>query len=433
VGSVASLAAVVALGYGMYGDDVPLRFLFIVIGALGLFLGIAMLSPLVVRPLAGILGTPLASTGMPGVLARENSRRNPQRTASTAAALMIGIAVVAAVSTLGSSIDKSLHVVLDRSVKAQVIVNYDQGTIDPAVEDRVRQDPDVVDAVPIRYNTFRLGGKKRTLAAMPAATLSHVFDLELKQGSLAAFAGGGVLLHEDVARSLGKRAGDTLRMGFPSGPRDEVVRGVFANNQVTNASYMIPVAEYEQVYTEQQDAVVFVTTRPGVAPAVVARRLAVALKTDYPQLEVLDQKAFADQQASQIRSILLVVSALLLLSIIIALLGIANTLALSVFERTREIGLLRAVGTSRRQTRRMIRYESIIIAVLGSGLGVAIGLAFGAAAVGALRDEGLTQLAFPVRTMVLVLVMSIFAGVLAAIFPARRAARLDVLQAIASE
>ncbi|HVT77190.1 MAG TPA: FtsX-like permease family protein, partial [Acidimicrobiales bacterium] len=432
IGVVASAVAVALLGYGMYGNDVALRFLWIVLGAFGVFLGIAMLSPLVVRPIAGLLGAPMARASMPGTLARENSRRNPQRTASTAAALMIGIAVVAAVATLGSSIDKSLHVVLDRTVKAQVIVNNNQGPIDPAVEQRVMTDRDVVDAVPLRYNEFKYAGKKRTLLAMPPDKVAKVFDLEVQQGSFADLAQGGVLLHKDIAKTLHKGVGDTLPMGFPGAVRNEVVRGIFGNNQVTNASYMVSLAEYQQVYTEQEDAVVFVLTKPGASPAVVAHRLDTELKPDYPQIDVLDQKGFADQQAGQIRGLLNVVSAMLLLSIIIALLGIANTLALSVFERTREIGLLRAIGTSRRQTRRMIRYESIIIAVLGAALGIVIGLAFGSAAVGALRDSGLTQLSFPVGTVIVVLLLSGFAGVGAAFFPARRAANLNVLDAIAA-
>jgi putative ABC transport system permease protein len=431
-GVVAAGLAIWMLGYGMYGSDVKLRFAWIAFGALGVFLGIAMLSPLVVRPVALVLGTPMAATGMPGTLARENSRRNPQRTASTAAALMIGIAVVAAVATLGSSIHKSLTAVLDRTVKAQVIVNNQQGPIDPAVEQRVLADPDVADAVPLRFNQFKYAGKKRVLAAMPPAHISNVFDLEVKQGSFAALAKGGVFLHTDIAKSLHKRVGDTLAMGFPGSVRQETVRGIFDNHQVTNASYLISLDEYQRVYTEQEDATIFVVTKPGAAPAAVAARLDRTLKADYPQIDVLDQKDFAKKQASQIQGLLNVVSAMLLLSIIIALLGIANTLALSVFERTREIGLLRAVGTSRRQTRRMIRYESIIIAVLGAALGVVIGLAFGGAAVGALRDEGLTQLALPIGTVVTVLVMSVFAGVLAAIFPARRAANLNVLDAIAA-
>jgi putative ABC transport system permease protein len=434
VGLAASAVAIALLGYGMYGQSVPLRFGVIGVGALGLFLGVAMLSPLVVRPAARALGAPIAATGMPGTLARENAARNPQRTASTAAALMIGIAVVAAVSTLGSSIDKSLSHLLDQTVKAQVIISNDQGgRIDPAIEQRVAQDPDVVSVVPVRYNAFRLGGKKRNLMALPADRADKVFQLDVSEGSIAGLADGGVMLHKDVARSLHKRTGDTLTMQFPNGTRQESVRGIFGNNQVTGASYIISLAEYEQLYTEQEDAAIFVLTTPTANPTQVATNLGASLSRDYPQVDVLDQDAYAEQQAEQIRQLLLVVSALLMLSIIIALLGIANTLALSVFERTREIGLLRAIGTSRRQTRRMIRWESIIIAVLGAALGIVIGIAFGAAAVGALRDEGLTKFSVPVATMVTVLVMSMFAGVIAAIFPARRAARLDVLQAIATD
>ena len=433
IGLAASAFAAALLGYGMYGKSVPLRFAVIGGGAIGLFLGIAMLSPLVVRPAARLLGAPIAATGMPGTLARENAARNPQRTASTAAALMIGIAVVAAISTLASSIDKSLTHLLDQTVKAQVIVNNQQGTIDPAVEQRVAQDPDVVAAVPIRFNSFRLGGKKRELMAVEPGGAAEVFDLEVSAGSLASLAQGGVMLHKDVARTLHKRPGDTMAMRFPTGVRQEPVRAIFGNNQVTGASYVLSLAEYQQIYSEQADAVIFVVTTPTADPKVVAGAIGARLARDYPQVDVLDQAAFAKQQADQIRQLLLVVTALLLLSIIIALLGIANTLALSVFERTREIGLLRAVGTSRRQTRRMIRWESVIIAVLGAALGIVIGVVFGIAAVGALRDEGLTKISLPVATMVSVLVLSTFAGVVAAIFPARRAARLDVLQAIATD
>lgn len=433
IGVGASGAATAMLGYGMYGKSVPLRFAFIGLGALGLFLGISMLSPLAVRPVARIIGAPLARTGMAGVLARENSRRNPQRTSSTAAALMIGIAVVAAIATLGSSIDRSLNAILDRSVKAEVIVSNDNsGIIDPSVESIVAQNPNVDAVVPIRYNQFDLGGKKRVLIGIPPATVSRAFDLEVARGSLSELGEKGVLLHSDIASTLNKDVGESVSMGFPDGTETFVVSGIFENNQLFGANYVIALAEYERLYTEQQDAQIFVALKPGADAARVAVDLGAGLQRDFPQLTVLDQEEFAERQSSQIRSLLLVVTALLLLSIIIALLGIANTLALSVFERTREIGLLRAVGTSRRQTRRMIRYESIIIAVLGAALGIVIGLAFGAAAVGALRDEGLTELSFPIGTMISVLIMAMIAGFFAAIFPARRAANLDVLQAIAA-
>ncbi|HUR77356.1 MAG TPA: FtsX-like permease family protein [Acidimicrobiales bacterium] len=431
VGVVAALVAAFTLGYGMYGQDVPVRFAFVGLGAVGVFLGIAMLSPLAVRPVARVLGAPLARTGMPGHLARENSRRNPQRTASTAGALMIGIAVVAAVSTLGSSIDRSVGKVLDRTVKADVILSNRAGTIDPLVEERVKALPAVAEVVPLRINQFRLGDKKRVLMALPPSGSERAFDLEVSSGT-AELGDSGVLIHADIASKLHKAVGDSLDMGFPKGSVTLPVKGIYENNQATRANYVISLADFERQYVEQQDVLVFALAKPGTAAAALAHAIEAELKTDFPQIDVLDQSAFAKRQAEQIQGLLAVVNALLMLSIIIALLGIANTLALSVFERTREIGLLRAVGTSRRQTRRMIRYESIIIAVLGAVLGIVLGTIFGTAAVGALRDEGITELVLPILTIVVVLVLAGFAGVLAAIFPARRAANLDVLQAIAA-
>ncbi len=431
IGVGAAVVAALTLGYGMYGQDVPVRFAFVGLGAVGVFLGIAMLSPLAVRPIARYIGAPMARTGMPGHLARENARRNPRRTASTAGALMIGIAVVAAVSTLGSSIDRSVGKVLDRTVKADVILSNQAGTIDPSVEARVKAVPSVAEVVPIRINQFRLGGKKRVLMALPPVGSERAFDLEVTSGS-ADLGDTGLLLHQDIATKLEKVVGSSLELGFPKGPVTLPVKGIYENNQAVGANYVISLADFERQYVEQQDAMIFVVAKPGAASADVARAIERELKTDFPQIDVLDQDAFAERQAGQITSLLAVVNALLMLSIIIALLGIANTLALSVFERTREIGLLRAVGTSRRQTRRMIRYESVLIAVLGAVLGIGLGVIFGIAAVGALRDEGITETVLPIPTIVFVLLLSGFAGVLAAIFPARRAANLDVLQAIAA-
>lgn len=435
VGLGAAAVAIALLARGLYGEDVPLRFGIIGLGALALFAGISLLSPLVARPMSRLLGAPVARAyGVTGRLARENAARHPQRTAATAAALMVGLALVAAVATMGASMSASINRLLDSAVRAQVVItNQRGGVIDPSVEGRVRSVEGVAAVVPLRVNEFRFRGKDRLLAATTAEGLESVVNLDVSEGSVDALRDGGVLVHEDVATKFGLRVGENMRMGFPRGSRDVRIDGIFRDRRVIDSSYILSLVDYEAGYGEQQDAVVFVATLSDASPAVVAARIREEIGRDYPQLEALDQEAFKQQSSQQIDQLLALVGALLMLSIIIALLGIANTLALSVFERTRELGLLRAVGMSRRQVRRMIRWESVIIAVLGSVLGVVVGLAFGWAIVRALRDEGITEFVVPAARVVTLVLLAGFAGMAAAIFPARRAARLDVLSAIAME
>lgn len=424
------------LGYGLYGHDVALRFGILAIGALSLFLGITMLSPLAARPIALVLGKPIARTyGITGELARENAARNPQRTSATAAALMVGLALVTVVAMLGASIKASINDVFKQSVRAQVIVqpeNQSENGFDPAVEGRLRAAPNVGSVVPLRYNDFKLAGKKRTLTATDGAHVTDVMDLKVKSGSMSDLAHGGIALHKGVADKLHKRVGDDLTVDLPHGPITRKVVAVFGNNQLV-ANYVIDLRDYQTGYTDQLDQVVLVETAKGSNSRAVADALAAKIKPDYPQLKVQDQKRFLKEQGDQVRPLIVAVSALLMLSIIIALLGITNTLALSVLERTRELGLLRAVGMGRRQMRRMVRWESVIISVLGAVLGIAVGLVFGVAIVRALHSSGLGLLRVPVGTLITLLVVAALAGMGAAVFPARRAARLDILEAIAQE
>jgi putative ABC transport system permease protein len=436
-GSVTAGLGAIVLAYGLYGHDVRLRFAILGIGAVALFLGITLLSPLAARPIARVLGAPIARAyGVTGRLARENAARNPQRTAATAAALMVGLALVTVVAMLGASIRASLDRVFAQSIRADVIVQTEDEAgngVDPAVEARLRDNRDVVAAVPLRYNEFRLNGKKRTLTGTRGADIDKVMDLDVKEGSFAALAsGGGIALEDEIAAKLGKHVGDTLAIEVPHGQLTPRVVAIFGNNQLI-ANYVIDVRDYEAAYTEQHDEVVLVKTANGTMPATVAADLDRAVRTDYPQLKVQDQKQFLKEQSDQVRPLIVAVSALLMLSIIIALLGITNTLALSVLERTRELGLLRAVGMGRRQMRRMVRWEAVIISVLGAVLGITVGLVFGVAIVRALHSSGIALLRVPVGTLITLLVVAGLAGMGAAVFPARRAARLDILSAIAME
>lgn len=433
-GGVGAVVGIAFVGWGLFGHNVRLRFAVLAVGTLATFLGIAFLSPLAARPLAQLLGRPIARAyGITGRLARQNAARNPQRTAATSAALMIGLALVAAVATMGASIKRSVDALFDQSVRAQVIVDTRQENgFDPSVEPRVRSTEGVAAAVPLRYNRIDVDGHPRRVVAAPGELLAKVVDVGVIQGSLGDLANGGIALHKDVAANLGKKVGDSVTLKAGANERAARVRAIFKDNQFV-ANYVVALPDYEALVTEQLDQVLLATTTTDAKAGEVAKRLGAALATDYPQLRVKDQVAFRKDSAAQVNPLLVVVNALLLLSVIIALLGITNTLALSVFERTRELGLLRAVGMSRRQTRRMVRWESVIIAVIGAILGVALGLVFGAAIVQSLRDDGVTRMVIPAPTMVTMVLLAGVAGMGAAIFPARRAARLDILQAIATD
>ena len=257
-------------------------------------------------------------------------------------------------------------------------------------------------------------------------------NLELRSGDLAGLAQGGVMVEEREAEEQGLRVGSTIPMEFArTGVQRLPVVGTYAQNQLLG-NYLVSTATYVANYTERLDFVVLAKAEAGVPPA-AARAALERVTADFPNVEVRDQTEFKETQKDQINQALGLVSALLGLAIVIALLGIVNTLALSVFERTRELGLLRAVGMSRRQVRSMIRGESVIIAVIGAVLGLAVGVLFGWVLVADLQSQGINRLVIPVGQLLFYVVMAAIAGVLAAVFPARRAANLDVLGAIAHE
>ncbi len=435
LGALVTLAGVALLLAGLFADRGN-RLVNIAAGAVVIFLGVGVLSPLVARPLSRVLGWPFARwAGEPGRLARENAMRSPRRTASTAAALMIGLALVSLVTIFAASAKASVTKVLDQTIAADYILtgptNSAQG-FSPEVVTRLAQQPEVASATGVRINVFKLDGQTQPVAGVDPAGYAATVRTDTTDGRLSDLSGGGVAVREDTARDHGWKVGDSIAMEFPvGGTQSEQIRAVYENNQI-NGPYLLGLAEYERHYADQLDIVALVKAKPDVTPD--ASRAAVdRVVADFPSVQVKDQAEYKQQQSKQINQVLLLFYVLLALAVVIAIIGIINTLALSVLERIRELGLLRAVGMTKRQLRAMIRWESVIIAVLGAVLGLAIGTFFGWTLVRALNNQGITEFQLPVGTLLGFVAAAALAGVLAAVFPGRRAARIDMLRAITTE
>jgi putative ABC transport system permease protein len=402
-------------------------------GAVVVFFGVAILSPLVARPLAQAIGWPFARAfRLPGNLARQNAMRNPRRTASTAAALMIGLALVAFVSIFAASIKSSTAKTLEESVSADYILSTDNfQPFSTEVAKRLAEQPQLEAVAAARFGIWKLNGATKQLQAVDPVAYGKVVRTEVTSGSLDAMAGGGLAVKDTVAEANGWTVGETVAMEFPRGVQQVPVRAIYKDNSL-NGDYLLSLRNYERGYTDQLDSQVLVKAAPGVDPA-TSRAAIDRVVADFPNVTVRDQAEFRAETTRQINQIINLFYSLLGLAILIALFGIVNTLALSIFERVRELGLLRAVGATRRQLRSMIRWEAVIIAILGAVLGLAVGVFFGWTVVRASRGIGITDFTLPISELVLFVVAAGLAGVLAAILPGRRAARIDMLRAITTE
>jgi putative ABC transport system permease protein len=435
VGALATLLGVGLLLAGLFADEGN-RLINVASGAVAIFLGVGILSPLFARPLARVLGWPFSSwAGQPGKLARENAMRSPRRTASTAAALMIGLALVSLVSIFAASVKESIFKVLDRSIVADYILsgpsNSNQG-FSNEVASRLREQPEIESAAGLRFGVFKLDGTTQEIFGADAIAYSKTVRTDTVDGSLSDLADGGVAVRENTAEEHGWQVGDTIAMEFPiGGIAQEQIKAIYEDNQL-NGPFMLALPDYERYYADQLDFLVLVKAKSDVSTD--ASRAAVERVTaDFPIVQVKDQAEFKRDQANQINQLLMLFYVLLALAVVIAFIGIINTLALSVLERVRELGLLRAVGMTRRQLRAMIRWEAVIIAVLGAVLGLVIGAFFGWMLVRALNSQGITEFVLPIGSLIAFVIFAALAGMLAAIFPGRRAARIDVLRAITTE
>jgi putative ABC transport system permease protein len=429
---------VLALGigpllYGLFGT--PSDALQLVgVGVALTFVGVAMLTPLIARPVASALGAPVRLMGVPGKLARENSMRNPRRTAATASALMIGLGLVVFVAVFGASAKASTTDILERTLKADFILTSPTfGGFSTSAADAMRAVPGVETVSQIRQAEARIKGGSAFISAIDPGTFPEVSEVGLVDGGLADLAQPSTIaVFDDVASDNAWGVGDTVRTEFPAtGEVDLEVVAIYSENGLLG-DYAISLETFDDNVAQNLDVFVLVKAEDGADLGAVQGDLEAALEP-YPNIEVQDQAAFRDKYAGFLNQVLNIVTALLLFAVVIALFGVMNTLYLSIYERTRELGLLRAVGLTRRQTRAMVRREAGIIAVMGALFGVVVGIAFGWALQQALEPRGFTAFGIPGGQLILYVVLAAVLGWLFAFMPARRAAKLNVLEAIAYE
>jgi len=401
------------------------------VGAVLVFVGVSWLSPLIAVPATSALGRPFAAVGISGRLARANAMRTPARTARAASALMIGLALVTTVFVVGTSIKESSSASVAGSVRADFVVSTATFTgFSPAVARAMRSLPELNAVTGIRSDRFRFRGEPATVSAVDPSAVADVIDLEVQAGAVQDLGPGKIALFEDPARDAGVSVGDVVTVEFASGgPRDLEVVAVYGDAAYAG-NFLIDQQTFAEAYPANTlDSFAFARTAAGVGTD-RARGAIEDVLEPFPQLVLRDRAEFEQARRDQLDQVLVSVNGLLALALFIALLGISNTLALSVIERTREIGLLRAVGMHRRQVRRMVVVESILVAVFGAVLGVVVGLVLGLGATVALPESAVTVVRVPWATLVVVVVVAALFGVLAGLGPARRAARMEVLSAI---
>ena len=400
-----------------------------------IFVGVALMSAFLGQPVLHLFGAVFSRTfGTVGRLATQNALRNPRRTGATASALMIGLALMTMVSIFGASASASTDAAIGKALTSQFIISNVVGQpFSTDVAEKVRRLDGVAGVTQLRsaYPKLKGGGSAWTIGIDPKA-FGIAFSVPAVKGSFADLGPGTVAITEAAAKRRGFKLGDDVTMKFQAGDAKLKVVALFPSTAAVPGDYVVTPEVLEKGGLTPLDAMVFVTKDPSASTGTVRKEIEGVIK-DLPTVTVKDPEGYAAEQKAQVNQFVYFLYGLLGLAVIIAILGVINTLSLSVIERTREVGLLRAVGVTRRQLRTMIRLESVVVAVLGGVLGTLMGVLFGTTVVSALKDQGLTELAVPWLWLGGFLLLAAVAGVLAAVVPARRAARLDVLRAIGTE
>jgi putative ABC transport system permease protein len=426
-GTVLALAGVIMLALGLAKPAIAL----VGIGAVAIFLGAATLAPAIARPLSSVIGRPLARLlGEPGKLGRENSMRSPRRTAQTAAALMVGLALVAAMSVFGASVSRSATSSADQAINADLIVTATGSSqLSNSAASLASAVPGVTATSTVYQGQFEFGSTLSQLTAVSTNNLAATVNLRMTSGTSAALAQGELLIDSTTAQNKHLAVGDTIAARFAlTGPTTLRVGGIYQANALIG-SYLVSSAFFQSHYPAQPPGALLLRTNGSTA----VDNAVTSAMAPFPNVQVQTKAQFEQAQVSSVNQVLGLVYALLALAVLIAMIGIVNTLMLSVFERTREIGLLRAVGMRRRQVRTMIRSEAVILAIFGAVIGIIIGTGMGIALVSSLRNQGITDTVVPFSSLVIFLILAAVLGLIAASWPARRAAKLDVLAAIAAQ
>ena len=410
-------------------------------GVVLLFVGAALSARWFVRPLAGLIGWPLERLfAEPGLLARENAMRNPARTATTAAALMVGLGLVVFVAVFANGIKASFDATVTRVVRADLVVRSDtMQPIPAAAADAVAETAEVASSSSVMLDQIKVNGENSSpitdvMNGIDPSTIESLYEIDWVAGgprTLQELRGRNVLIEEQFSKSHGVGVGDSFRIETPTGGKARLQAiGIYNDPQMLQGT-IVSQALFLEVSSARDPWLIFAHTLSGVPEDVAKRRLEAAVDL-FPVASVESRSEYAEAETEALDQFVYLLYALLAMSVVISLFGIANSLFLSIHERTREFGLLRAVGATKAQVRQMVRYESVITAVIGGLLGTGIGILFALLVTSSLDDLGL---AFdpPLRQLAVFLVLAVVVGVVAAVVPARRGARLQVLEALRAE
>jgi putative ABC transport system permease protein len=412
------------LAYGMFANGVSVTWVLILlaIGCLVLFVGVALISSRLVKPLAWFLAWPGSRiAGAAGRLARDNSVRNPARTALTASALMIGLALVTFVAVLGKGLQESMGEAVKSAVRADYVIS---GPLTPDVGNALASQATVSS---VREDSARVFGSDVSVGGVDPDAIDKVISFEWDKGSFASLGSDGAVLQREFADDHRLRVGSALSVLTPRGKQLELqVRGIYSPPKFDPilAPILISQQSFDAAFERPQDVLVLVDG--SSAPAIQR-----ALKP-FPEADLQTKAQFAADRQKEIKDTLSLLYVLLALSIVVSLFGMVNTVALSVFERTRELGMLRAIGMTRRQAKRMVRHESVITALIGAALGLPLGIFLAALVTRGLADQGVA-FSLPLVPLVVFTLIALGAGLVAAALPARRASRLNVLEALQYE
>jgi putative ABC transport system permease protein len=431
VAVIAASVAAICVGIFASGIATLAVVLLLVFGILGLFVGVAFAAPHMVKPLTRVVGLPARrSGGVAGELANANSVRNPSRTASTAAALMIGLTLVTVVAVLGEGMRSTVESAVTDQVDAAYILNGTDGEPFEAAEgDALARVPGVNTASHVRVDKALVGGEDKDVTGVDPATIARFYSFDWTDGSDAALAQlgtDGALVTQTYADDQDLAIGDPLSIQTASGDKLKVVvRGIYDPPEIDQMLGPISIGQqaFDKVFPQPKNRFTFLDAGADANQALTAA------SADFSDAEVHTGAAFANDYTQGFASFLNFLYVLLAFSVVVSLFGMVNTLVLSVFERTRELGMLRTIGMTRRQARRMIRHESVITALIGAALGLPLGIFLAGLVTQALSKYDIA-FSIPIPELVAFTMVAILAGLAAAILPARRAARLNVLDAL---